>query len=148
MIGYLITGHNNFAPGLKSSLEMIAGDQEKIETVIFQDNMSLEKYEDALKIAIQDLNKDGDGVVVFTDLLGGTPFRVAMMVASEFKKTEVITGTNLPMILEGISLRFSNNDIQSLVNDLLTTGVQSIQNPDVKMLEESNHLEDSTGEGI
>src|SRR5699024_511262 len=148
LIGFIITGHDDFSTGLKTSLEMIAGEQDKLEIVPFKENMSLETFGDQLKEAVQSLNKDNEGVIVFSDLLGGTPFRISMLTASEFENVEVLTGTNLPMLLEASSLRFSDSNIESLVNDIIQIGVEGIKNPKMDLSNESETSEDSTEEGI
>ncbi|HLQ82535.1 MAG TPA: PTS sugar transporter subunit IIA [Pseudogracilibacillus sp.] len=148
MIGFLITGHDDFSTGLKTSLDMIAGEQEKLEIVPFKENMSLETFSSHLKEAVERLNEDEEGVIIFSDLLGGTPFRISMLLTSEFEDIEVLTGTNLPMILEAISLRSSNSNIESLVQDIIQIGVESIKNPKVDLSNESDNLDDSVEDGI
>lgn len=148
MIGFLITGHDDFSTGLKTSLEMIAGEQEKLEIVPFKENMSLDNFSDHLKEAVLRLNEDKEGVIIFSDLLGGTPFRVSMLAASEFENVEVLTGTNLPMLLEATSLRFSDSNIESLVNNIMQIGVEGIKNPKMDLSNESEASDDSTEEGI
>ena len=51
------------------------------------------------------MREECDGVLVFTDLLGGTPFNQSMMIAQDVDNVEVLTGTNLPMVIELLFLR-------------------------------------------
>lgn len=128
MIGFLITGHADFSKGLLSSLNMIAGEQEKVEAINFVENENLDNYQEILKETIESLQVNTEGVVVFTDLLGGTPFRTSMLIAAELENVEVITGSNLPMILEGTALRFTD-DVKSLAKQLIDNGKNGIENP-------------------
>lgn len=146
MIGFLITGHGDFAIGLNSSLTMIAGELEALEIVPFQENVDLEGFQNELKAAIDALLDKSEGVVIFTDLLGGSPFRTAMMVASEYDNVEILTGTNLPMLLEGTALRFTE-DAQKLAEQLVESGKKGIENPRLE-LEVETEKEESFEGGI
>ena len=55
-------------------------------------------------------------VVILTDLLGGTPFRISMTVASNYPNVEVLAGTNLPMVLEGLALRTISTNVEDFVS--------------------------------
>lgn len=138
MIGFLVTGHGDFARGVSSSLEMIAGGQEDYEVVVFEDNMALEDFQGEIEKALKKLTADKQEAVIFTDLLGGTPFRVSMLVASQYEGVEVITGTNLPMLLEGISLRFATGEVKAFVAGLLAVGKEGIQNPQLELTEDAD----------
>ena len=144
MIGFLITGHGDFAIGLNSSLTMIAGELEALEIVPFQENVDLEGFQNELKAALDALLDKSEGVVIFTDLLGGTPFRTAMMVASEYDNVEVLTGTNLPMLLEGTALRFTK-DPQRLAEQLVESGKTGIENPRLELVVETEKEESFEG---
>ncbi len=69
MIGCVITGPGEFAPGLSLAVEMSAGKQEKFEVVAFREDQPLELYESNLRQAIESLQQDTEGVIVFSDLL-------------------------------------------------------------------------------
>lgn len=127
MIGFIITGHGSYAPGMNGAMEMIAGAQDKIEIVPFLEEMDLEVFKENLANAIHALRKENLEVVIFTDLLGGTPFKTAATFAFEQKSLEIVAGTNLPMLIEGSMLRFSLTSAKELVNQLIQTGQTGIQ---------------------
>lgn len=102
MIGCILTGHGSFATGLGGALEMIAGQQENFETVCFLEEKSLETFSEDMRDAMLSLRQKCSGVIVFSDLLGGTPFRTAMIEAQAFEDVEVIAGVNLPILLESM----------------------------------------------
>lgn len=135
MIGYLVTGHGEFSKGLMSSLNMIAGEQDGVTAINFEENANLEKYQETLKEKVVSLLNENEGVLIFTDLLGGTPFRIAMLVADEFENVEVMTGTNLPMLLEGTALRFTD-DVKEVANQLVESGKTGVTNPRLDLDEE------------
>lgn len=146
MIGFLITGHGDFSVGLESSLNMIAGEQDAFAIVPFYESADLDSFQSELKTAIDKLLESSDGVVIFTDLLGGSPFKTSMIVASEYENVETITGTNLPMLLEGTALRFTE-DVKEFTKQLIENGKMGIQNPQIE-LETENEKENSFEGGI
>ena len=80
MVGFILTGHGQFAPGLASAIAMVAGDQPAFTVVPFEGDQAASYGED-LRAAITAMREECDGVLVFTDLLGGTPFNQSMMIA-------------------------------------------------------------------
>ena len=104
MVGFILTGHGQFAPGLASAIAMVAGDQPAFTVVPFEGDQAASYGED-LRAAITAMREECDGVLVFTDLLGGTPFNQAMMIAQDVDNVEILTGTNLPMVIELLFLR-------------------------------------------
>lgn len=99
MLGIILTGHGSFATGLYEAAEQIIGKQPQFTAINFPDGMSSEELEQQLTKALKECDK-GDGVIFFTDILGGSPFRLAAMLSYQFNNIEVISGTNLPMLLE------------------------------------------------
>ena len=70
MVGFILTGHGQFAPGLASAIAMVAGDQPAFTVVPFEGDQAASYGED-LRAAITAMREECDGVLVFTDLLGG-----------------------------------------------------------------------------
>ena len=103
MVGVLVTGHGNFATGLKTSVELIAGASDYFKYVDFPGD-STEKLAADQHKALDEL-KDCDGVLVLADLVGGSPFKSAVecKFARPDQKIEVIGGSNLPMMVEAAS---------------------------------------------
>ncbi|WP_319468926.1 PTS sugar transporter subunit IIA [uncultured Trichococcus sp.] len=147
MIGCIVTGHGEFAIGMTQALTMIAGDQEHYEVVPFYEENSLETFEDNIGKSIASLRENTDGVIIFTDLMGGTPFRTAMMQASEYDKVEVITGTNLPMLIEIGLGRIYSEDVEALAVQAVQVGMQGVQHPKLPVVADEKENE-SELEGI
>ena len=99
MIGVILTGHGSFATGLHEAAIQIVGKQEQFQAVNFPDGASTEALEQQLRDAVKVCDK-GDGVIFLTDLLGGSPFRTASLISFELTQAEVITGTNMQLLLE------------------------------------------------
>lgn len=132
MIGCIITGHGEFAPGIAKSLKMIAGTQENFQVITFEDGLALGTYEENIRATLKGLLNETEGVLIFTDLLGGTPFRTAMMSASTFENVEVVTGTNLPMLVEIGLMRTYENEVKALASRAVKAGTKGIQHATLK----------------
>lgn len=134
MIGIIVVGHIHFASALRSAVQAIAGEQKQIIYIDFLSEMSTEQLEQQLRQAIPQCQQ-GEGIIIFTDIAGGSPCNRASALLTEYSELRVITGSNLPMIVnaclerEGLSL----DELTSLI---LETGRVSIGQ--VKLQVESN----------
>lgn len=127
MIGLILTGHGEYAVGVAQALEMIAGKQEAFKVVPFRESEPMETLEQNMRAAMEELQETTDGIVVYADLLGGSPFKAAMMDSVAFENVEVVVGTNLPMLIEIAMFREFSNDVQAVVTQSLNAGKEGIQ---------------------
>jgi PTS system mannose-specific IIA component len=97
MIGLVLVTHGRLAQEFVVAMEHVVGAQERIETVCIgpEDDMEERRADIAKAIAAVDA---GQGVIVLTDLFGGTPSNLAISLM-ETGRIEVIAGINLPMLL-------------------------------------------------
>lgn len=125
MIGVLIVTHGNFGKELLKSTELIIGKQENVETLGLNHGDSIEELSHSVNECIQQLEK-GKGVLVFTDLFGGSPSNVT---AANMGKLnfESISGVNLPMLIEALSMR-ECMCISELVDCVYEAGRKGIKN--------------------
>ena len=107
MIGIVIVSHEKISKELVTALEHIVGKQEKIEAISIFPGDNVEKRRKEIINAIKKV-ESGRGVVVLTDMFGGTPSNLAISVM-ESEKVEVIAGVNLPMLIKMSSLRKDHN---------------------------------------
>lgn len=112
MLGILVVSHGRLAAEMILALEHVVGTQRSLAAVCIgpDDNMEARRQEILEKIVA--LN-DGTGVIVLTDMFGGTPSNLAISVM-EKGKVEVIAGVNLPMLIKLASVR-ETQDISSAV---------------------------------
>ena len=103
MIGMVIVTHGQLATGFRAALEHVVGPQSQLETVTIgpEDDMEQRRV-DILNAASR--VQDGSGVVLLTDMFGGTPSNLAISVM-DGGRIEVICGINLPMLIKLASLR-------------------------------------------
>lgn len=121
MVGVVLTGHGKFALGLGDAIQMVTGDHEHFACVPFEADKAA-SYEDDLRAAIKNLYQETEAVLVFVDLLGGTPFNKSMLISAEYENLEVVTGTNLPMLIECL---MTSDDASCTLQDLVQTALDS-----------------------
>ena len=136
MIGLLVTGHANFGSGMTSSVNLIAGEQEAYQYVDFLPTYSTEDLAGELK--------DCEGIIIFTDLMGGTPFNTAAQLGRDKENVRILAGTNLPMLVEVVMSRKFMDDLDGLVDSLLQTGKEQVAKFEIKKAEQTE-TEDEDG---
>ena len=102
-IGVVITGHGDFAVALLGAAELIVGPQVDVEAVCLDPQDSPEIHAAALQAALARV-ESGAGVLVLTDLFGGTPANTAALALGRGAIAE-LCGVNLPMLLEVLTSR-------------------------------------------
>ena len=119
----IITGHGEFAEGFKSALNLLIGEPSHTYFVNF--NEEFEDYQSKLLGLIKELSASSKKVVVFTDLAGGSPFNVSCLASKDCTNVDVISGSNLPMIIDTITNVMY--DLGAVTADsILSTGHESL----------------------
>ena len=98
MIGVVIVTHGKLAHEFRAALEHVVGPQEQIETISIGPDDDLDERRSDMLTALERVDSGG-GVVVLTDMFGGTPSNLAIS-AMERDNVEVIAGVNLPMLVK------------------------------------------------
>ena len=113
MIGMVLVTHGRLAEELISALEHVVGPQANVRAVCIgpDDDMEQRRVE-ILDLAVQ--ADEGDGVVLLTDMFGGTPSNLAISVMNT-ANVEVIAGVNLPMLIKLASVRKSEPLAEAVV---------------------------------
>lgn len=133
MIGLVIVTHGRLAEEFVAALEHVVGAQKLIETVCIgpEDNMETRRQDILSAVAAADM---GGGVIVLTDMFGGTPSNLAISILEE-ANIEVIAGVNLPLLVKLASVR-KTADMATAVAEARDAGRKYIKLA-------SNLLEDS-----
>ena len=144
MIGLLITGHGHFATGLSTSLQLITGIKDHIVYVDFEADHSTDTLTENLNKGLEQL-KDCDGVLVLSDLAGGSPFKASVecKYARPDQKIEVLAGTNLPMLITAATMIEVFDDPLSMAEEVMAPGKDYIVR-----FELEEHVDDAEEDGI
>ncbi|MCX7699141.1 MAG: PTS sugar transporter subunit IIA [Candidatus Goldbacteria bacterium] len=101
MTGIIIISHYTLAESLKKTIELIIGERENVSALTLSKNEKVESFSERLKKEAEKLNK-GFGVIIFADMFGGTPSNVALSLFANNDDIKIITGFNLPIVIEAI----------------------------------------------
>lgn len=125
MIGILIVTHGNLGRELLKSAELIMGEQVNVKTLGLNHGDDIDDLYNCINNEIKQLD-EGEGVLVLTDLFGGSPSNVTAASMRD-QRIESISGVNLPMIIEALNSRAYHN-LEALVEKVMRTGVDGIKN--------------------
>jgi len=103
MLGIILVAHNDLAESIKSVAEHVSGPLPDLLCVSVKPNDDIEEKRNEIAQKIQLADK-GKGVVLLTDMFGGTPSNLAISLMQE-GKVEVISGVNVPMLVKLIRMR-------------------------------------------
>lgn len=105
MIGIVLVTHGNLARDFIAVAEHVVGKQQNILPICIEPDDVIESRREDIIAAVKSV-QDGSGVVILTDMFGGTPSNLAISVMG-LENIEVIAGINLPMMIKLISVRSS-----------------------------------------
>jgi len=103
MIGLVIVTHGGLATEFRNALEHVVGRQTALETVAIGPEDDMDARRQDILNAVRNVD-NGSGVIVLTDMFGGTPSNLAISVMDE-ANAEVIAGINLPILVKLASIR-------------------------------------------
>ena len=103
MLGIVIVTHGRLGQEMLKTAEFIVGSLEGCRTVSIEGDRGPDAMRQAIAEAIEAANKGG-GVLVLTDMFGGTPSNISLSFLEE-GRVEVLTGVNLPMLIKAVQLR-------------------------------------------
>ncbi len=103
MIGLVLISHGHLADELRRAMEHVVGPQRQVATVCIGPDDDMESRRAEIESRIADVDS-GDGVVLLTDMFGGTPSNLAMK-QMQGRAVEVIGGVNLPLLVKLAKVR-------------------------------------------
>jgi mannose PTS system EIIA component len=103
MIGLVVVTHGRLAAEFRAALEHVVGPQDRFETISIGPDDDMEQRRNDILAAVSKVD-DGTGVIILTDMFGGTPSNLAISVM-ENTHVEVVAGVNLPMLIKLASIR-------------------------------------------
>lgn len=103
MIGLVVVAHFNLAREMVAATELIVGKQEQFGYVDIFPTDDVDKVKDKVVQALRKADS-GEGIIILTDMFGGTPSNISLSFLEE-GKVEVVAGVNLPMLIKLVSYR-------------------------------------------
>lgn len=121
-IGGVIVSHGNMATELMTTAEKVVGELKHIAAVSIDWNDDVETAQNEIANAIKNVSS-GKGVLLLTDMFGGTPTNISAMFLSD--EIEIVTGVNLPMVIK-LASQHKEFTLKEMAKEVEEQGKQSI----------------------
>lgn len=115
MIGLILTGHGQYASGLKSGLNLVVGDLANVRAIDFEGDR-IDAYKVKLKEIISEMLEKYDSLAIATDIAGGTPYNTAVTLTNEDQRVMVFSGLNFQLAYELSNLE---SDVKSYADEAI-----------------------------
>jgi len=128
MINLVLVSHGDLAEGMISAMRLIVGEQEGVFALSLKETDSIAELENRVETAIQQMNTGAD-VLLMVDLFGASPFNTCVKLLSKFPDLQVVTGLNLPMLLETVLQREGKTaaELAKSAAESGRTGIKTLQ---------------------
>ena len=123
MIGIVVVAHFNLAREMVAATELIVGKLEQFKDVGIVPDEDVDKIRKQLISALKEVDS-GNGVIILTDMFGGTPSNISLSFLEE-RKVEVVSGVNLPMLIKLATFR-QGKELRELANFIAGYGKKNI----------------------
>ena len=124
MVGIVIAAHGDLAHELLETTRFIVGEVENIVALTIDPSEHVDRLKSSIARAVQQVDQ-GRGVLILTDMFGGTPSNIALTFL-EKGKVDIVTGVNLPMLIRLTQCRANGEDLEKVTEQVVTYGRKSI----------------------
>ncbi len=124
MVGVVIAAHGNLGQELLQTMIFIIGSAEQMKALTVDPSVDVQVIQKNIQKAIKEVDT-GDGVLILTDMFGGTPSNISLAFLED-NKVEVVTGVNLPMLIRLCQCRSGRRTLKEVAEEVVTYGRKSI----------------------
>lgn len=143
MIGLLLISHGKMAAGMLDSLQLIMGETDQMDAIALAAGQDFDSFKTDVIKRISALDA-GEGVLIFVDLFGASPYNAAQyakhILQGEDVMLRIITGMSLPMLLE-TAVQRGGSTLDELVEIAIRCGREGIDEPVIVVEEEDGEYE-------
>jgi PTS system mannose-specific IIA component len=125
LIGSLIVTHGNLAHELLNAARQIEADVHGMEAVSLEWNDTVDEARDKIAAGLARLGHER-GVIIFTDMFGGTPSNISLSFLEQ-GRVEIVTGVNLPMVVKFAMMKQDAKDVAALAHIISEKGSKAIR---------------------
>lgn len=123
MYGVIVATHGHFASGLKSTIELICGEMENLQTIDYIAEMTVEALEQKYDKAMEKLQVY-EHILILTDVFGGTPFNRAAMKYADDSRVSLLSGVNFTLAYGALTADGKN--IETEIEEILEEAREGI----------------------
>lgn len=128
MVGIVLASHGKFATGIQQSGSMVFGDQENVAAVTLMPSEGPDDFRKKLEEAVAGFSEDAQQEVLFlVDLWGGTPFNQCSAFMDGHDQWAIVTGLNLPMLIQAYTGRFTMGTAHEIATDVFVEGRRGVR---------------------
>lgn len=124
-IAIVVITHGSSAEPLCKTAEMIVGQQENLAVLDFYPGENVDSLAIKINKSLRQLNTD-NGLLFLVDVFGGSPFNAAMLVSSAQRYSDVVSGVNIPMLIDCFMDRNTVKNFSDLVDVAKSSGIAGI----------------------
>lgn len=125
MTGIIIAAHGTLSRAALETVELLSGEKERVECISFQPGDSLEVLIERFQAAVDSLGEE-EGVLILTDVRGGSPCNAATLMQKLRKNVRALYGFNIGMLLQVFEGRESGQDVDALADETVQIGQFSV----------------------
>jgi len=125
MIGVVIAAHGDLAEALLRTAALVVRNTARVLAVSIRQEDDTQSYEARFRAAVEEVRKASTGVLVLTDMFGGTPANIGMTL-HKGSEVEVLTGVNLPMLIKVLQLMQRDISLSQIARAAKESGARSI----------------------
>lgn len=128
MVGILVVTHGELSAGLIDAMELIMGKQQGIRSMGLYHGKDIAEFGSELEVEMKSIN-EGDGILVLVDLYAASPYNQAVLHYRNLQDTKcrIISGVNLPMLLELMMMRNAEMELDDLWHSCMESGKEGIR---------------------
>ncbi|WP_295731915.1 PTS sugar transporter subunit IIA [uncultured Limosilactobacillus sp.] len=131
---FLLVTHGNMGIETVKSLELLMGEQPNVTGLGLHQGESVDDLKNKVVKVLNDNQEKYDETIVLVDLLGGSPSNVALRSLADFRDLKIITGLNLPVLINLINFTDSEDDTDKLIHDSIEVGQTGMKLIDINFL--------------
>ncbi len=125
MIGALIVTHGKLAYELLNAAQKIEANIGVMEAVPLEWTDTVDEAREKIRLALDRIG-DAEGVIIFTDMFGGTPSNISLSFLDK-GRVEIVTGVNLPMVVKFATMQQEAKDVSTLAHVISEKGSKAIR---------------------
>jgi len=125
LVGIVVVSHGDLAAGMIDAARMIVGSMEYVVPVSLKESDAVEDLMGRIETALSEVDQ-GEGALILVDAFGASPFNASARLAIGRKNVEVISGMNLPMLLE-LAVQREGQELAAVTQIALEAGITSIR---------------------
>lgn len=136
-LGVLIVTHGGLGKGILNTAQMFIGNANNLEYISLNEGEDLDKFKQNVQNLVYEYTARGE-VLCMVDIESGTPARVISEIAIHNSKVHIISGVNLPLLIEALILRDQSISSEEIIKQIIKSGKEGIVDIGSKLKEIRN----------